>query len=99
MAAGIAGMPVPVPPSHGQDARILREWPLRSFLDLGAYPGAVPCARLHARAVLWEWGIARFSESAELVVDEIVTNAVQASQALGQNTSVRIWLLSDRVRV
>jgi hypothetical protein len=29
-------------------------WPLRSFLELGALPGAVPCARLHTRQVLWE---------------------------------------------
>jgi hypothetical protein len=24
-------------------------WPLRSYLELGALPTAVPCARLHAR--------------------------------------------------
>jgi hypothetical protein len=29
--------------------------PLRSYLELGALPTAVPCARLHARHVLWEW--------------------------------------------
>ena|ERR1035438_767306 len=31
-------------------------WPCQSFLELGALPGAAPCARLHARQVLWEWG-------------------------------------------
>ena len=38
-------------------------WPTRSAtslgaasLLLGALPSAVPCARLHARQVLWEWG-------------------------------------------
>jgi hypothetical protein len=31
-------------------------WPLRSHLELGALPSAVPCARLHAKHVLWEWG-------------------------------------------
>jgi hypothetical protein len=45
---------VPVPPSQGQDTLMARRWPLRSFLELGAYSGAVPCARLHTRAVLWE---------------------------------------------
>ena len=25
------------------------EWPLRDFLELGALPGAVPCARYHVR--------------------------------------------------
>ena len=33
------------------------EPPLRSYLELGALPTAVPCARLHARHVLWEWGL------------------------------------------
>ena len=32
-------------------------WPLRSYLELGALPTAVPCARLHARHLLWEWGL------------------------------------------
>jgi hypothetical protein len=32
------------------------EPPLRSYLELSALPTAVPCARLHARNVLWEWG-------------------------------------------
>jgi hypothetical protein len=32
------------------------QWPLQSFLELGALPGAVPCARLHTRHLLWEWG-------------------------------------------
>jgi hypothetical protein len=33
--------------------------PLRSYLELGALPTAVPCARLHARHLLWEWGFRR----------------------------------------
>jgi hypothetical protein len=55
------------------------EWPLRSHLELGALPGAVPCARLHARQVLWEWGLSQFSENAEMLVAELMTNAIQAS--------------------
>ena len=39
--------------SQGND--LTGRWPLRSFLELGALPSAVPCARLHARQVLWEW--------------------------------------------
>jgi len=50
-----------------------------SALDLGALPGAVPSARLHTRAVLTSWGLAGVAESAELVVSELVTNAVTAS--------------------
>jgi hypothetical protein len=55
-------------------------WPLRTFLELGALPGAVPCARLHARNVLAEWGLAVFSESTGLLVSELVTNAIQISR-------------------
>ena len=96
---GITTIRVPVPPPHSRDTRMAREWPLRSFLELGAYEGAVPCARLHAKAVLWEWGLAGLGECAELVVSEIVTNAVQASRPLIQPSVVRLWLLSERRRV
>jgi anti-sigma regulatory factor (Ser/Thr protein kinase) len=75
-----------------------RAWSQRSFLELGAYPGAVPCARLHTRAVLWEWGLG-LGEDAALVVDEIVTNAVQASNVLGPPAVVRLWLFSDTRRL
>jgi len=51
------------------------DWPLSTSLPLGALPGATPCARLHARAVLAEWGLHDLAESAELVVSELVTNA------------------------
>jgi len=54
---------------------------------------------LHARAVLWEWGLAGLTEQAELLVSELVTNAVQASRVLGQFTAVQLWLLSDQRRV
>jgi anti-sigma regulatory factor (Ser/Thr protein kinase) len=85
------------------------EWDLRTFLELGALPTAVPCARLHTRQVLWEWHLDALSYTAELVVSELVTNAVQASTGLtGSRRSgrwvpgtppVRVWLSSDRQRV
>ena len=58
------------------------QWPLQDFLELGALVSAVPCARLHARQVLWEWGVlGSLGESTELLVAELVTNAVKASRA------------------
>jgi len=57
-------------------------WARRTHLELGALRGAVPCARLHTRHVLWEWGLSDLDESAELVVSELVTNAIQASAGL-----------------
>jgi anti-sigma regulatory factor (Ser/Thr protein kinase) len=75
------------------------QWPLHSFLELGALPGAVPCARLHARQLLWEWGLAALTDRTELVVSELVTNAIQASRITGQASSVWLWLLSDKAQV
>jgi anti-sigma regulatory factor (Ser/Thr protein kinase) len=74
-------------------------WPLHSHLELGALPGAVACARLHARQVLWEWGLSAISESAELLVSELVTNATQASPPAGRIQPVILWLTSDRSRL
>src|ERR1700676_683033 len=81
-------------------------WPLRSYLQLGALPGAVPCARLHAKLVLWEWGLDHLVETAELLVSEIVTNAVRAAvgpeagpggtQRPGGLPSVWFWLAANR---
>ena len=58
------------------------KWPLQDFLELGALASAVPCARLHTRHVLWEWKLRNLGESAELLVAELVTNAVKASRAM-----------------
>lgn len=52
-----------------------------SALELGALPGAVPSARLHTWVVLTAWGLAGVAETAELVVSELVTNAVTAAAA------------------
>jgi anti-sigma regulatory factor (Ser/Thr protein kinase) len=75
------------------------QWPLQDFRELGALAGAVPCARLHTRQVLWEWGLGNLGESAELLVTELVTNAVKASRAMTQAFPVRLWLASDSARV
>lgn len=76
-------------------------WPLQSFLELGAFPGAVPCARLHARQVLWEWGLAALGETSELLVSELVTNAMQISRTATQDISppIRLWIASDKAQV
>lgn len=80
-------------------------WALESYLELGAYPTAVPCARLHARLVVTEWGLGALADTAELIVSELVTNAVQAADGLMRSLyegrrraglpPVRLWLQSD----
>ena len=47
------GSAVPVPPlADPQGNDVTGRWPLRSYLELGALPSAVPCARLHTRHLL-----------------------------------------------
>jgi len=75
------------------------EWPLLSHLELGALPGAVACARLHARQVLWEWGLSAVAQDAELLVSELMTNAIQASLSAERIQPVGLWLSSDRSRL
>ena len=69
--------------------------PRSDSLEFGPLAGAVPSARLHARYVLMEWGLGAIAENAELVVSELVTNAVQATWHAGTCDPVRLSLLAD----
>jgi hypothetical protein len=51
----------------------------RSYLELGAFPTAVQCSRLHTRQLLWEWGLSAMTDTVELIASELVTNALRAS--------------------
>jgi Histidine kinase-like ATPase domain len=82
-----------LPVHHGH--RSPHAWPLRTGLELGPLPGAVPCGRAHVQQVLWEWGRAELGADAGLVVSELLTNAVVASQRLPQRPPVWLWLVSD----
>jgi anti-sigma regulatory factor (Ser/Thr protein kinase) len=85
------------------------EWPLATYLELAPVPDAVPAARRHARRSLEEWDLAEFIDSVQLVVSELVTNAVWASDGLAayrrsRTAGVRLIRLSllaaeDRVLV
>jgi anti-sigma regulatory factor (Ser/Thr protein kinase) len=63
-------------------AQVQASRPLQTSLVLGALPSAVACARLHARNVMHEWNLPSVADSVELVVSELVTNAVRASTSL-----------------
>jgi anti-sigma regulatory factor (Ser/Thr protein kinase) len=77
-------------------------WPLQTQLPLAALPTAPAVARGHVRAVACEWGLAGMADTAELLVSELVTNAVQASQRLRIRADlaivpvVRLWVTSDQ---
>ena len=80
-----------------------------TYLELGALPTAVPCARLHVKHVLREWQMGQLADPVELVVAELVTNAMQASAGLTGSRfagywapgtpPVRVWLSADDHRV
>src|SRR5579859_84859 len=74
-------------------------WPLRSSLELGALSTAASCACLHVKHVLWEWGLNALVDSAELVVSELVTNAVDAAGQPGQTVSVDLSGAATRVLI
>ena len=87
----------PLADAQGND--VTGRWPLRSYLELGALPSAVSCARLHTRQLLWEWHLTTLADDAELMVSELTTNAVQITQADGRGAPVRLWLLADQTRL
>jgi anti-sigma regulatory factor (Ser/Thr protein kinase) len=59
-------------------------WTFQSVLAIGALPTATPCARLHTRNIVCEWGLRNLADTIELVVSELVTNAVKASMGQDQ---------------
>jgi hypothetical protein len=90
----------PVIPAHPSSpyGGWLRRYPLRSFLELGAYPDAPGTARGHARNVLAEWELSRFCDAVTLVVSELVTNSIAATRAATWEAGlppVRLWLLGS----
>jgi anti-sigma regulatory factor (Ser/Thr protein kinase) len=78
-------------------------WPLQTRLELAAQTTAPGVVRGHVRAVAREWGLAGLADTAELLVSEIATNAVLASQRLTTRTDlavvpvIRLWVSSDGV--
>lgn len=72
---------------------------LRSYLELGALPTAVPCARWKAKEMLWEWGLAQqgeLEEVTELLVSELMTNALETTVRHNLDTPIRFRLASNR---
>jgi anti-sigma regulatory factor (Ser/Thr protein kinase) len=89
------------------DGQVLAGWLRGPYLRMLPSPRAVPYARHYARRLLWEWGLKELAEQVELVVSEIVTNAVRASAGLdrpdhpqaGGASVVRLWLVAGQTSV
>lgn len=86
--------PVPRDPA-APDHRWPDRWPLRSYLELAALDTAPGSARAHADAVLWEWNLSTISDECTLIVSELMTNAVFATQAAHCPEPVRMWMLGS----
>ena len=74
----------------------LNGFPLRSFLELGAYTEAAASARGHARNVLAEWGLGHLADAVTHVLSELTANSVNATGKVaweGGRPPVRMWLL------
>jgi anti-sigma regulatory factor (Ser/Thr protein kinase) len=67
-------------------------------LDLAALDTAPGCGRGWVRAVLREWGRPELVDLAELLVSELVTNALRASAKAGV-PALRLAIATDRHRV
>jgi anti-sigma regulatory factor (Ser/Thr protein kinase) len=96
---GQASARVPVPPARAGQYAPAAEWPLQDFTEFPALPSVVWCARIHAQRVLSEWGLASLHEPVGLVVSELVTNSVLASQEMRLVGPVRLWLLSGSAQI
>ncbi len=66
-----------------------------SKLELGPLPTAIGCARDHAREILIEWGLGHLVEDSVLLVSELMTNALRASQALPTPAPIVLRLLAN----
>jgi len=73
-------------------------WPLQDFLELGALVSAVPCAAARQAGAMG-MGIGNLGDNAELLVTELITNAVRASREAGRVSAIRLWLLSDSAQI
>jgi anti-sigma regulatory factor (Ser/Thr protein kinase) len=85
---------------HGSGAGpASQSWPRVSSLELTALPTAVPCGRLHARQVFWEWKLDHLADDAEMLVSELLTNGVKASRSPQGAGLVVLRLLASHERL
>jgi anti-sigma regulatory factor (Ser/Thr protein kinase) len=76
------------------DLGLIMPWPFGKQMEMPATGPSVPAARMYARHTLREWEQDGQAEAVELIVSELVTNAVRHGM-----TPVKLRLSSDGVRV
>jgi anti-sigma regulatory factor (Ser/Thr protein kinase) len=74
------------------------DWPLANYLELGAFPTAVGCARRRTHVLLKEWGLADpdLPATSELLISELATNAVATTVRHQLGTPIRFRLAATR---
>jgi anti-sigma regulatory factor (Ser/Thr protein kinase) len=88
---------------HRSSTGTASTWPRQTHLSLAAHPTAPACARGHVRAVAHEWGLPGVADIAKLLVSELVTNAVRASDRpriradLAIVPVIGLWVVSDLI--
>jgi anti-sigma regulatory factor (Ser/Thr protein kinase) len=71
----------------------------RSYLELPSRVSVIPRARLHARQLVRDWDLQSLADDTELLVSELVTNAVTAARVPAAPDTVVLALLTDRRRL
>lgn len=71
----------------------------RCFLEIDASPRAVPCARQYATNTLKAWELIQIADDAELIVSELVTNAIKATTETPPDQHVVLILAADEKRL
>lgn len=65
--------------------------PRSSFMLLAALPSEVGQARAYTRRVLGGWQLSAMADTVELLVSELVTNAVRATGGVGGPVDERVY--------
>ena len=68
----------------------------RSYLEAAAAPAALPYIRRHTRQIVAAWRLGHLADEIELVVSELITNAVTATLGLQAAAPVALYLALDR---
>ena len=100
VSASSGGAPDATAIEHGSGAGpAFQTWPHASLLVLAARRADVSCGRLHARSVFWEWKLAHLASDAELLVSELLSNAIKATWSHDDTGLIVMRLLADAQRL
>jgi anti-sigma regulatory factor (Ser/Thr protein kinase) len=76
----------------GREVRAMNQPPPSQFMLMAAVPSAVGRARAYARWVLDTWALSAMADTTELLISELVTNAVKASGFVDEDVDERMLI-------